>query len=357
MPDWSRQAQASLAAHGSVVIVTVAGVRGSAPRAPGSKMVVDVATRHGSIGGGNLEYVCERAARTLLADTALPAHLERRFVLGSQCGQCCGGVVDVVFERLTADDADWLVVLPAGTGQWLASGLSGPLAGQRLLLDGGGRIVRELTVAASADAVPQRWPMPPGATLQVVTSPAGASSQCLVEPLQAPALSVMLFGAGHVGRACATILGLQDARVVVVDSRPEYLSEDWPTNTDAVLARDPVAMVHHAAANTFFLVMTHDHAVDLALVRAILTQTDASYCGLIGSRSKRRRFEKRLRALGVTAAALQRLVCPIGIDTIGGKLPGQIALAVIAEIVILQQQRERRGQLESVSLGSRRASR
>ena len=86
--------------------------------------------------------------------------------------------------------------------------------------------------------------------------------------------------------------------------------------------------------------MTHSHALDLALVAAILRRGDYAYCGLIGSQTKRQRFEKRLREAGLDEAALRRLVCPIGVGGIRSKLPQAIAIATAAELLKLRERRE-----------------
>ncbi len=79
--------------------------------------------------------------------------------------------------------------------------------------------------------------------------------------------------------------------------------------------------------------MTHSHAIDFEVCDRILRRGDAAYCGLIGSRSKRRRFEKRYRSQGMPEATLERLVCPIGVDGITGKKPAEIAVSVAAELL------------------------
>jgi xanthine dehydrogenase accessory factor len=79
--------------------------------------------------------------------------------------------------------------------------------------------------------------------------------------------------------------------------------------------------------------MTHSHALDFAVCERILGRKDIAYCGLIGSLTKRRRFEKRFRAQGMGEAALARLTCPIGLPGIRGKKPAEIALATAAELL------------------------
>ena len=100
----------------------------------------------------------------------------------------------------------------------------------------------------------------------------------------------------------------------------------------------PHAAVDEAPPGSAFLVMTHSHALDLELCGRVLRRADFAYLGLIGSMSKRRRFEKRLRASGLAAGLIERMVCPIGIDGLKSKHPGAIAVAVAAQLL---QTRER----------------
>jgi xanthine dehydrogenase accessory factor len=81
------------------VLVTVLAAKGSTPREAGAKMVVSADGLAGTIGGGNLEYSCEAAARGLLAAGA-EGPSTRDFPLGPALGQCCGGHVTVLFEVL-----------------------------------------------------------------------------------------------------------------------------------------------------------------------------------------------------------------------------------------------------------------
>ncbi len=81
------------------VLVTVLSALGSTPREAGAKMVVSADGLAGTIGGGNLEFQCEAAARALL-DSDAEGPSTRDFPLGPALGQCCGGHVTVLFEVL-----------------------------------------------------------------------------------------------------------------------------------------------------------------------------------------------------------------------------------------------------------------
>ena len=88
---------------------------------------------------------------------------------------------------------------------------------------------------------------------------------------------------------------------------------------------------------SFYLVMTHSHALDFDICDRILRRGDARYCGLIGSLSKRRRFEKRFRQQDLSEAIVDTLVCPIGVDGITGKKPAEIAVSVAAEVLKVRE--------------------
>ncbi len=89
---------------------------------------------------------------------------------------------------------------------------------------------------------------------------------------------------------------------------------------------------------SFYLVMTHSPAMDFDICDRILRRDDVNYCGLIGSLSKRRRFEKRFRQQGLSERQLNNLTCPIGVDGISGKKPAEIAVAAVAEILKVREQ-------------------
>ena len=86
------------------VLVSVDSIVGSTPREAGAKMIVTATQLHGTIGGGNLEYQACQIARNQLQQGADDG--VQRFPLGAGLGQCCGGLVNLMFEKLT-DDSDW----------------------------------------------------------------------------------------------------------------------------------------------------------------------------------------------------------------------------------------------------------
>lgn len=151
-------------------------------------------------------------------------------------------------------------------------------------------------------------------------------------PRAAP-MHVVLFGAGHVGHALVALLAHLPCVVQWVDTRDECFPDEVPPNVQPEPTDTPDALVDAAPPGAYFLVMTHNHALDFALAERILRREDFAYFGMIGSRTKRVRFERRLAVRGVAAAHLADMVCPIGVSGIVDKAPAAIAVAVCAELL------------------------
>lgn len=266
--------------HGvRALVVSVADTKGSAPREAGTRMLVSRQEVLGTIGGGHLEWQAIGLARHALTELAsgpqaanpaeVPAWL-KTIPLGPALGQCCGGVVSLRFETLS-------------------------------------------------EAALQAWP--------------GTPARFHVE----------LHGAGHVGQAIVHLLQDMDCTVRWIDMRD--VEDDWPGRPDAqtlaglpahitwLPSDQPEAEVAHAPPGACHLVLTHRHDLDLRIIEAVLRRGDASLAGLIGSQSKRARFEHRLADRGLSPAQLAQMVCPIGLPGITGKAPAVIAVSVVAQLL------------------------
>ena len=155
----------------------------------------------------------------------------------------------------------------------------------------------------------------------------------------APRFTLQLYGAGHVGRAIVRLLANIPCRVQWIDERDsEFPDESLPPHIERVCVEPVEAEVASAPPGAFYLVLTHSHSLDLALTQAVLKRGDFGYFGLIGSRTKRARFEHRLQQRGFAPALVDRIVCPIGVPGITGKEPEVIALAVVAQLLQQAQQ-------------------
>jgi len=246
------------------VLVTVLGVKGSAPRDSGTKMVVTQNSIYATIGGGHLEYKSTLIARDLLAGSEQDQHIEH-FALGASLGQCCGGSVSVLFEKFVAS-----------------------------------------------------------------------------------VINIQLFGAGHVGHALAKILGDLPCQLTWVDSREDYLPADTPDNTKTVYSEYPQEEASTMPPDSYYIVMTHNHQIDLEICKSILQAQSFAYLGLIGSESKWRRFQTKLKQRLVHAelpeALINKVSCPVGLSEVKGKAPMEVAVSIAGEIISHYQSQKNQSQ-------------
>ena len=240
-----------------LVIVTIAAVRGHAPRGAGSKMLVTRGEVYGSVGGGNLEQSAIERSRACLAERVnVPEMLI--MTLNPQGGehgvQCCGGEVTLLLEPL----------------------------------------------------YPQR-------------------------PV------VAIFGAGHVGWTLVQVLGTLPVELYVVDSRPAQLNAELPTPLAAkvhlIHAEIPETRLENLPTGSHLLILTHDHAEDLAILETALRDDSFGFIGLIGSEVKWQHFRRELHAHGFSDAELERVTTPIGLPGVPGKSPQAIAIATAAQLL------------------------
>ena len=144
---------------------------------------------------------------------------------------------------------------------------------------------------------------------------------------------VFVFGGGHVGHALAAAFALLPVKVSVIDTRAEAL-DGMPASIDTRLTPVPEEAVREAPAGSAFVVLTHDHSLDFLIVAEALRREDAAYVGMIGSKTKRATFRSwYLNEAGGTQADFERMVCPIGGDTVRDKRPAVIAALAAAQIM------------------------
>ena len=261
------------------VLVRVAQTQGSVPREAGTWMAVFPDTLVATIGGGHLEYEAIARARALLRQSggqgqaAAKAQSEQalvRFPLGPALGQCCGGVVHLSFDRVSAGD------LPA-----LALRLESEASRERapVALFGGGHVG--------------------GALVQVLA------------PL--PFL----------------ITWIDSRDEVFPESVPECVVREHAEPVQAAVA----SLAPQSRVLIMSFSHAEDLDVVAACLKRQREQADFPYIGLIGSKTKWSTFKRRLEARGFTPAELAHVTCPIGVPGITGKAPEVIAVAVAAQLL------------------------
>jgi len=329
MNEWIDELTDLAAAGERAVLVTVAGIRGSAPREIGAKMIVTASETIGTIGGGQLEFQSTRVAVEMLDEQQTTL---RSFPLGSSMGQCCGGVVEILFEPIADGMPGWLRDLGALHGQHEAA-----IIATRISRSNPAKLIVTATEIFGAEAEQVESSLVTKARQLLADKPVTTRDvQELFEPIVVSDLNIAVFGAGHVGSAVVRALSAIECNIRWIDSRRKMFRK-VPSNVRAIEASGPELEVAAMPADSFYLVMTHSHAMDFDICDRILRRRDARYCGLIGSRSKRRRFEKRYRQQGMSQSLIDQLICPIGVDGISGKKPAEIAVAAAAEILRVRE--------------------
>lgn len=143
---------------------------------------------------------------------------------------------------------------------------------------------------------------------------------------------VLIFGAGHTGRALAHALAPLPVSASLIDDRDDVMS-GLPAAVTCIRMADPVDAIASAPAGAAFVVLSHSHALDYRLAEAALARGDAAYVGMIGSATKRARFESGFLRSGGRRETLARLTCPIGGSDVDDKRPEVIAALTAAELV------------------------
>ena len=325
--SWAIAAADLIRQDGCAVLVTICSVEGSAPRAAGTKMLIGRTMAAGTIGGGNLEFRAIEQGRKLLDRPDLP-HLMQDYPLGPLLQQCCGGHVRLLLERLAASDLSWLEDITGHDTHAEAAFLE-------TRLNGGAprKLLRPASTSVLSTGDQATVFLGTGGKPVAGARPAKTSCAALLEHIPAALPTVILYGAGHVGQAIAHVLSITDFPVRWFDSRDDYagrygdLTAERLSDLSDTLATSPSSAIH--------LVLTHDHDLDYEIVRAVLHRGDFTFCGLIGSKTKRARFLRRLREDGVSEAAVSRLTCPIGIPELAGKTPATIAISTVSQLMQL----------------------
>jgi xanthine dehydrogenase accessory factor len=285
MKTWGLIARA-LEGHGTCALVSVVRAEGSVPREEGARMVVTPDGFHGTIGGGTLEWKALAEAQRLLGKPRAVKMLTQS--LGPDLGQCCGGRVTLAVESF--DQA----ALPE---------------------------VRAFAAREEAGPFTLTGRLPGPETMEYF----GEARR-----------SVLLFGAGHVGRAVMLALAPLPYDVTWADPRPEAFPGAVPQNVQMITG-NPLEVVAAAREGALAFIMSHSHPLDLAIAEAALRNPAIARVGVIGSATKRARFVKRLRETGVEEARVQSMICPIGIGGIRSKLPAAIAVSVTAQVITLDE--------------------
>jgi len=299
--EWSTAGQ-------QVWLCTVLATYGSAPRAPGSPLAVNMGGQWiGSLSGGCVEEdFLEQVAEGAFEEAVNVVRYGDGEAPRSRVSLPCGGVLDVLVEKLESDCAV----------QAHLRELEAALLGQR-------RLIREVDLATGARSV-------------FADSEQGARVELEIDRVRVrigAAQRLLLAGYSSVAQACAEFAVGLGFEVILCDPRDEVLEGVVLHNVEVRRQLPSVFIAEGGChSDTAVVALTHDPRIDdLAMMEAV--RTDAFYIGVMGSmQTSQKRFERLRRIGGLGEVELARIHAPIGLN-LGSKTPAEIALAVLADIL------------------------
>lgn len=148
-------------------------------------------------------------------------------------------------------------------------------------------------------------------------------------------LKILILGAGHVGLKIAEAARLAGYPYIVADDRAEFANPGrFPGALKIIKARtDKAVKLAGVDKDTYIVIVTRGHLLDKESLAAAM-RTNAAYIGMIGSADKVRTIFKSLAAQKLYPYKDKRVHSPIGLN-LGGKSPGEIAVSVLSEIIMV----------------------
>ena len=353
----------------TVALATIVKRKGSVPREVGAKMLVHRGGKiSGTVGGGCGEAEVWRNALNVI-DTKRPnivqVDLTEEIAMESQ--GVCGGIFDVFVQpwhnnllpgqptmrdfasainaSLEGEQGVVLAtIIEAGgawrpcTGQQMLVHENGETLGTLMLPDAPERLTLQL-IESAQKAISTGKPhiKNVGATLAVArpAEAANAWAEIFIEPF-VPNPVLLIAGAGHIAAPLASLAHLMNFSVSVTDDRASFASRERFPTSKQLLVGDIESMLQNypITPRTHIVLVTRAHAHDVQGLRAII-DSPAAYIGMIGSQRRVWAVFKLLHEEGVPAEKLARVRAPIGLD-LGGSTPEEIALCIMAEIIMLR---------------------
>ncbi len=336
-----------------VALATVVEVEGSAPFEPGATMAIDGAGAvEGSVTGGCVESATAESAVDLLAG---PKRLRvLRFgvsdELAGSVGLTCGGIVHIAVRRLEEDDERLLALLAeaeaANRAVATATLLDGPGAGSVLALCNG----EELGAVGADPELMRHVRREIAGMLRRGTggirrygadgTRLGSEEVRVFFAVRGAPPQLLIVGAVDFSAALAPLAAAIGFEVTICDARPSFTESARFSRSARVLTCWPQEAIEELALGSqdALLVCSHDPKFDEPALLAGL-QTHVGYVGALGSRRTAADRHRRLAAAGATAADLERIHSPAGLD-IGARDAEETAVSILAEILAVRNGRD-----------------
>lgn len=323
-----------------VALATVVKVYGSAPRPLGSKMAVSSAgDMVGSVSAGCVEGNVFQHAQEVLK-TGIPKLMEYGItdeMAFEAVGLLCGGNIDVYIEPL--EMTIFSALKEALTEQKLvalATVLTGETAGQKMLLFPDGRAEGNLGawthVVQAAAMERMKTQHTERRTFETETGAADIFIEIFPPPQR-----LIIIGAVHIAMVLATIAKTLGFRTIVIDPRDVFASRDRFPQVDELVTQFPADALAEMSLDEgcYVVFVSHNAEFDNPALKIVLN-APVRYVGALGSRRTHAKRVEALTEMGVSAAQIERIHAPIGLD-LGAKTPEEIALSIISEIVAVKR--------------------
>ncbi len=330
------------------VLVTVVETGGSSPQKAGAHLLVrSDGSFVGTLGGGCVEGDLWYRARRLLAEGG-PAYTVQHTLnaqLAAQDGMVCGGTMRFLLEPFPSPYLSPQMVQqlekalegdsPITMATVIDGGKKNVPVGMKWIIGVDGTVLGEETFPMPDKSVIGRAiQLAPYGENQLVNKEEGG--RIFLEGLTAP-VTLILLGGGHVNKAIASLARHLDFRIVVVDDRPEFASQERFPEADEILVApyDQALRQWKVPQNAFIIAATRGHRYDDQAVQAAIA-TPARYIGVLGSKRKIIMILRHLLEDGVSPSRLANVYAPVGLD-IGALTPEEIAISVLAEIIMIRR--------------------
>jgi xanthine dehydrogenase accessory factor len=310
----------------SACLVIVVSTWGSAPRQPGSLMLVrDDLHLEGSVSGGCVEGEVIRLSQEAM-ESGLPCLQEFGVAdeTAWQVGLSCGGRISVLILPVADTGIPLSVLRQAVRAENTRQPLDIEFMLADIMVD-----IPKVTVRATL----------PDTSMHFVHTSNLEEEKGLFTLRRRPKNQLVIIGAGHISQVLSQLALNMELDTIIIDPRAVFLTEErfpnvtikqgWPQDVLPELSID---------AQTAILTLTHDPKIDdPALLHCL--KTDAYYIGCLGSTKTHQLRLHRLKELGMSDTNLTRLHGPAGIP-LGGRAAAEIALSILAELVSIYHKRD-----------------
>lgn len=330
-----------------LAIATVTATTGSTPQKPGSSALFDKnGLVCGTIGGGILEGSVQQMSIQIIAGGKPVLHsfnLDNSVSGGEDA--LCGGRITILIEPLSAHHTSVIEAIRKSAEEKVPGVLISRIGSAA---NGSADVKRYWMTAESVPDIASEYRTGIlSAAAEILSSQAhpccrevklpvrenGTAELFFFEPLLPPP-SLVIAGAGHIGKVLARLGQMLDFDVTVIDDRKEYANTKNIPEADRILTGEIGKLVAGCRpdSNTYIVIVTRGHRDDAEALRACIG-SGARYIGMIGSKNKIALMRDNFLTNGwATIDQWDRLYAPVGID-IESKTVEEIAVSIAAQLV------------------------